>query len=449
VSRIALADFDARAIVYSDGSLNFKRLLTPDADARAAAGPKQAVVSERSAGGELPVSIGRIEFTGGSLDFSDYYIKPNYSTKLTEVHGSVSEMSPAKPGKVMLAAHIQGTSPVEVEGSIDPFAKELSLDLTGKARDIDLPPLTAYSAKYAGYGIERGKLRFDVHYKVENRRLTADNQIVLDQLQFGAKVDSPSATKLPVLLAVSLLKDSRGVIDLDVPISGSLDAPDFSVGGLIVKAIVNLIGKAATAPFALLGAAFGGGQELSQIDFAAGSAVLDDTAQKKIDTLAKALSNRPALELDLRGRADPSADREALRDAAVEAALRRAKMKALAAAGEAPASLDDIEIGAQERPRWLAEAYRDARLPEGARSAEGAAGSATPAQMEAALRASIDVDDAALRALADARAQAVEDALTSKGVAAERLFLTAPHIGGGEEGGARTLARVDLALRTR
>jgi uncharacterized protein involved in outer membrane biogenesis len=215
VERIAVEDFKARLIVYSDASLNVVRLLTPDAapepapDARPPAPDANAPPRTAS-----PISIGRIEFARGDVNFTDLYIKPNYSVNLTDVAGSVSAMSAAQAGDVTITASVDHTAPVAVQGKINPFAPELSLDLTGKASDIDLPPLTPYSGKYAGYGIEKGKLTFDVHYKVDNRKLAAENRIVLDQLTFGAKVDSPTATKLPVLLAVALLKDRRGVIDI-------------------------------------------------------------------------------------------------------------------------------------------------------------------------------------------------------------------------------------------
>ena len=200
---------------------------------------------------------------------------------------------------------VDGIAPVEVQGSIHPFASEFSLDLAGKARDIELPPLTPYSVKYAGYGIEKGKLAFDVHYRVENRKLAAENRLVLDQLTFGERVDSSTATKLPILRAVALLKDRHGVIDIQLPISGSLDDPQFSVGDLIGGVIANLITKAVTAPFALLASAFGSGEELSTLSFAPGSASIAHDAKKRIDTLGKALADRPTLKLDIGGRADP------------------------------------------------------------------------------------------------------------------------------------------------
>ena len=453
-ARIALEDFHARLIVYPDATLNLARLVTPGQSPEPAPDAKPTPSNERADSRDaLPLTIGRIEVARGSVNFTDLFVRPNYSANLTDVAGSVSTLSAEQAGDVALTARVDGTAPVEISGRVHPFAHELSLDLTGKARDVDLPPLTPYSVKYAGYGIEKGKLAFDVHYRVENRKLAAQNRLVLDQLTFGERVESPTATKLPVLLAVALLKDSRGVIDIQLPISGSLDDPQFSVGGLIVRVIVNLITKAVTAPFALLSAVFGGGEELSTLDFAAGSAAIADDAKKRIDTLGKALGDRPALKLDIAGRADPAADREALRHAAVENALRREKMKALAAAGTAPPSLDAVTIAADERGRWLAAAYREAPLPGRPKNVLGMLKDVPPADMEAMLYAAASVDDAALRELANRRAQAVKDAIAVKGIAGERLFLVAPRIGN-EAGGAKADAvksaspmRVDLALR--
>ncbi len=453
--RIALEDFYARVIVYPDATINIARLVTPGASPEPAPDAKPAPPAERGAPSEaLPVSIGRIELARGNVVFSDLFVKPNYSANLTDVAGSVSAMSAKQAGDVALTASVDGIAPVEVQGRIHPFASELSLDLAGKARDIELPPLTPYSVKYAGYGIEKGKLTFDVHYRVENRKLTAENRLVLDQLTFGERVESPTATKLPVLRAVALLKDRHGVIDIQLPISGSLDDPQFSVGDLIGRVIVNLITKAVTAPFALLASAFGSGEELSTLAFAPGSASIAADAKKRIDTLGKALADRPALKLDIGGRADPATDREALRHASVETAVRREKMKSLAAAGNAPASVDQVTIDAEERNRWLTEAYRSAPLPDRPRNALGMLKDVPPAEMEAMLLADAKIDDDALRQLANRRAQAVKDAIVATGVQDERLFLIAPRLGN-EAGGVKVAdgetpgapARVDLALR--
>ncbi len=466
VNRVGVEDFYTRVIVYQDGSLNLTRLLTPGAEPEPAPDAKPAPPPETPAGerGPRPITIGRIELARGNVNFSDFFVRPNYSVNLTDVAGNVSAMSADLAGDVAISARVDRTAPVDVAGRISPFAKELTLDIAAKASNVDLPSLTPYSVKYAGYGIEKGKLTFDVRYKIENRRLAAENRLVLDQLTFNPqRVDSPTATKLPVLLAVALLKDSRGVIDIQLPISGSLDDPQFSVGGLIVRVIVNLITKAVTAPFALLAAVFGGGEELSTVPFAYGVAAIGADAQKRIDTLGKALADRPGLKLDIGGRADPEADREALRRAAVEDAIKRAKLKSLASSDNAPASVDQVTIGAEERTRWLTAAYRASSIKERPRNAIGMLKDVPPAEMEAMLLADAKVEDDALVLLANARAQAVKDALATKGVAGERLFLTAPKVGAaGATAAAVTaeatpgaqapaapasLARVDLALR--
>lgn len=431
VGRVAAEDYFARAIVYSDGTLNLTRLLTPGAepapppDARPA--PNRASASrERES---LPVTIGRIELARGNVNFSDFFVRPNYSANLTDVTGTVTTMSAQQAGDIAFTARVDGTAPVEVSGRIHPFAKDLSLDITAKARDVDLPPLTPYSVKYAGYGIEKGKLTFDVHYRVENRKLAADNRLVLDQLTFNRqRVDSATATKLPVLLAVALLKDVHGVIDIQLPIAGSLEDPKFSVGGLVIQVIVNLITKAVTAPFALLGAAFGHGVELSTIPFGPGSAVPDEEAVKRLDALAKALTDRPGLKLDIAGRADVDVDREALRHAAVDSAMRREKMRSLAASGAAPASIDEVTIGADERTRWLTAAYRESSLKDRPRNVVGMLKDVPPAEMEAMLLADVTIDDDALRRLANARAQAVKSGLAARNVPDDRLFLLAARL---------------------
>jgi hypothetical protein len=411
-----------------------------------------AVEPAGSASEGLPISIGRIEVSRGNVNFSDLFVRPNYSANLTAVAGTISALSREQAGDVSLTARVNDNAPVEVKGRIHPFASQLSLDLAGRAQDVELPPLTPYAIKYAGYGIEKGKLTFDVRYRIEDRKLAADNRLVLDQLTFGERVESPTATKLPVLLAVSLLKDARGVIDINLPISGSLDDPQFSIGGLIVRVIVNLLTRAVTAPFALLAAAFGGGEELSTLDFAAGDATLEAPMQARVDTLAKALADRPGLKVEIGGRADPAADREALRRASIDTAIRREKMKALARDGTAPASIANVTIAPDERERWLRAAYREAPLSDRPRNFFGVLKDIPPAEMEAMLLASANVDDEALRSLATQRAQAVKDALVARGIAAERLFVTASRLGGENAGTAATKQtssrpRVELALR--
>lgn len=455
---VALDEFYARLIVNPDGTLNLQRLLAPEAAAEVPAAPTATTTAGTTTAElppategqkELPVSIGRIQVSQGEVQFSDFFIKPNYSAHLTDVAGSVSALSASQAGDVELSAQVEGTAPVDVRGKLNPFARELTLDLTAKARDIDLPPLTPYSVKYAGYGIQKGKLSLEVHYRIENRRLAANNTLVLDQLTFGEHVDSPTATKLPILLALALLKDRNGVIHLDLPIEGTLDDPKFSVWGVIVQIVVNLITKVVTAPFALLGSlAGGGGEQLAYVEFAPGRADLSAAAEAKLGTLAKALADRPGLKLDATGRAIPDADRDGLKRATLDRAMRAQKQKALVAEGESAPPLDVLKIDAAEYPKYLAAVYRDTKLPDKPRNVLGMAKDIPPAEMEALLLASYGVDEDALRTLANRRAQSVKEWFVDRGgLPSERFFILAPKLSadGITDKGAAT--RVDFAIR--
>jgi Domain of Unknown Function (DUF748) len=449
IAAVKLTDFYARVIVYEDATLNLARLLTPGTAPvpplpGAAAPVAQREVARRRAA--LPIAIGRIDVARGEVQFSDFFVRPNYSADLTDVRGTVSRMTAEQAGDIAVTAKVEGSAPVEISGKLQPFATELTLDLAGSARDIELSPLTPYAAKYAGYAIEKGKLSFDAAYRIEDRKLTAQNKLVLDQLTFGERVDSPTATKLPVLLAVSLLKDRNGVIDIELPIAGSLDDPEFSVGGLIVRVIVNLITKAVTAPFALLGALAGGGAELSYVEFAPGSAIPAAAGATKLAALAKALADRPGLKLEIVGRVDPNVDRAALANAAYDDVLKAQKMKALVARNEAPASVADVTLTADERSTYLKAAYRATEIPDRPRNLFGVLKDVPDEQMESMLRKHTAPVADALGTLATDRAQTAKAALLARGIPAGRLFIVAPKANAAapKEGPP---TRVDFALR--
>ena len=455
---VALDSFYARIIVNADGTLNLQQLLAPrsaavqaaaETTASTSAGVTTKTLAPPAEAKSLPVSIGRIELANGDVEFSDFFVKPNYSTHLSAVKGSVSTLSASQAGDVDISGRVQDSAPVDIRGTINPFASQLQLDLTAKATDVELPPLTPYSIKYAGYGITKGKLSMEVHYKVDDRKLAATNRLRLDQLTFGERVESPTATKLPVLLAVALLKDRNGVINLDLPIQGTLDDPQFSIWRILVQIFVNLVTRAVTAPFALLGQIAGaGGEQLAYVEFAPGHAELAAAAQTKLETLAKALTDRPALKIEASGRAVPDVDREGLKHARLDAAMRAQKQKALAAQGESAPPLEQIQVGAAERRKYLAAVYRATDLPGKPKNFLGIAKTVPEAEMEKLLLESYKVDDAALTTLANARAQAVKSWLLERGhIAPERMFIVAPKLGaeGITDQGLPT--RVDFAIR--
>jgi hypothetical protein len=419
---IELVGLHSRLVIQPDGRFNLQDLLARGPQDEGAQGqggsapPPQGQPQGQPQSAPPPLRIGRVDVADGNVDFSDYFIEPNYSANLTGLAGSIGAMRAGQPADLKLDGRIDNTGTVKIAGRIDPIGEPLSLDVRADAADIDLPALSPYSGKYVGYGIEKGKLSASVEYKVENGQLSAQNRIVLDQLTFGEPIESPDALKLPVLFAVSLLKDSRGVIDVQLPVSGSLDDPQFSVGGLVLKIIGNLIVKAVTAPFALIGGLVGAsGEELSLVEFAAASAALDQGARERLATLAKALAERPGLRLDISGRSTP-ADREALQTAELERRLAALGAE-IGGAGRKRGSLTPAERQALVEQAWMIDRNIDA-LPKERPAA---------AAMERELLDAITVPDAALNEIATRRAQAVKDWLAADGgIDASRLFLTAP-----------------------
>jgi hypothetical protein len=208
-----------------------------------------------------------------------------------------------------------GKARLAVDGTLA-IAPELFVDAKASVKDVDLLPITPYTGKYVGYAVQKGKLSLKVSYFIDQRKVSAENNVYLDQLTFGDKVESATATSLPVLFAVALLKDKDGVIDLNLHVSGSLDDPQFSLRGAFARALESDVDKAVTSPFALIGASSGAGEELAYVEFAPGSSALDAASAQKLDVLAKALDQRPGLKLDVSGRVDPERDRAVLKGAA-------------------------------------------------------------------------------------------------------------------------------------
>jgi uncharacterized protein involved in outer membrane biogenesis len=450
VGDIALDRFFARLLLNENGEFNLQQL---SRDRPPASEPPKPTLQPKTVEVATPpttattwLKLGKTTLTGGEIDFTDHFIRPNYSAHLTDLSGGLSTLAFDQPADIDLKGNVQGNAPLQISGRINPLGQNLFLDIKATATDIDLPPLSPYSGKYVGYDIQKGKLSMKVAYFIEDRKLKAENSIILDQLTFGQKVESPDAIKAPVHLAVSLLKDRNGVIRFDLPIGGSLDDPKFSVGGLIFRAIVGLIVKIVTAPFAILGSLGKHGEELAYIEFAPGSSVLDSTGNDKIKDVAKALTERPAVKLDVAGRVDPASDREALKRSAVARQVKAQKFNDLVRSGEPPPSVDVVKVEDSEYEALLARAYKAADFAK-PKNAIGFPKDIPRAEMEALLLQNAKVNDEDLRSLADRRAQVVRSALTdTEHVPSERVFLVAPRLDaeGVKDKGKPT--RVDFAL---
>lgn len=462
---IALEDFYGRILLNAQGRLNVMDLIAAPGQAGGsitqdtqtpgrqtappAAAPAAAKGSPGSASAGMPdIAVNSVTLTRGRMTFTDRFVKPNYVAELSAIEGAITAVSSTnpQPAKVKVTGRVYTTAPLSISGIVQPFAKFLTLDLKASAKGVDLPRFNTYSAKYVGYPIKRGKLSVDLEYKIKDRALQASNHVVLNQLTFGDKTNSPDATKLPVLLAVALLKDSRGNIDINLPISGSLDDPEFSVGGIVVRVLVNLVVKAVTSPFSLLASAFGGGEELSYVEFAPGSAVLTEDTLQRLDTLTKALTDRPALKMDISGRADPKTDLEGLRQAWVDNQIRAAKAADTAPRGKKP-NVAGVKVSPAERTKYLEEVYGDTDIKDKPRNFIGMSKSVPPDQMEAMLRSVAPVGDEQLRQLADARAQAVYEKLQAQEGLADRVFIVAPQLDADGIKDEGQPSRVDFSLK--
>ena len=425
VKRVLLDEVFARTILGADGKINFATLARTAEAHAVAPPPEQAAPPPKPAseGRDLPFKVGEILIRKNRVDFTDRFIKPPYQATLTGLDGRIAPLEAGRRGLVELTGAVDRSAPLSISGEVDPFASRTYLNIAAVVKGVDLPPMSTYSERYVGYQLAKGKLSLDLRYFIEDRKLRAENKLFLDQLTFGDKVESPDAISAPVNLAVALLKNAKGEIDIDLPISGSLDDPEFSVVRIVFKVLGNLIVKAVASPFALLSSVFGGGDELSEVAFIAGRATPEDDGVKRLESLAKALNDRPGLKLEVTGQADPDADRAALGRALLDRKLRARKLEETTGKGAEGGALRDVVLTPEERARHLSAMAREAGVvpPKDAPDPLKAT--------EDALLAKQAVGDDELRALAERRGRSVRNWLVEKGgVPVERVFVMVPKI---------------------
>jgi hypothetical protein len=456
----------ARVIIDSNRRLNITEALKPagaaSADSpRAPAAPAPPVAKSlsttRSAelaapahASGMPLAIGTVVLTNGSANYADQWIQPHFAIGIQQLNGTIDGLSsdPASRAKIDLNGSVDRYAPAHIWGETNLLSQATYTDISMSYRGIELTGVTPYSGHFAGYKISKGKLTVDLKYHIENRQLTATHHIVVDQLQLGDKVDSPDAVNLPLKLAVALLKDRNGVIDLDLPVTGSLDDPQFRMGPIIWKVFVNLLEKAVTAPFSLLGHLFGGGDQVNIVEFAPGSAVLDATAQSRLQSVAKALDARPGLELDVPSTYSTVTDTPALAQLRLQSQLR----KRAGVAEDVPLPTDPAmqfnlllaqyreDFGAKAPLPPLTTAITTAKKSKGVTPDFAPAG----AELTAALLERIKIDEAQLQQLGTRRAHAVQDALLQgTKIDPVRIFL----INGAAQPPPGNTVRLELALK--
>ena len=452
LEKITLSDFYARAILSDQGKLNLQNILVPkkpDANTPAPAKSTPVTVPARDANAPI-IRIGQTILQSGNINYTDNFVKPNYTANMTGMSGTIGSIASdrAASAAIDLQGKIDNDAPLQISGSLNPLFKPMLLDIKATANGVQLPRLTPYSAKYAGYPITKGKLSVAVQYQIENDKLVAQNKVRIEQLSFGDHVDGPSVTKLPVLLAISLLKDRQGNIDLDLPISGSLSDPQFSIGGVILHVLGNLIVKAVTSPFALINSMFGSTQsgELNTIEFQPGSATLSDDIRQKLDTLGYALHQRPGLKIDVMGRVDPAVDTIGLRQELLNRQLIALKRKDIIAKEGQP-DADDIKLTEAERIKYLEKVYQDGKFKK-PRNLIGLSKSLPADEMQKLIVDNIQISADDLRDLAQRRADLVRNYLQDQSIiAAERIYLLAPKLDADGIKDKGLSSRVELTLQ--
>jgi len=330
ISEVTWVEPTGHLIVNADGVTNFALALKP-ADAAAVRTPgvklPNALAARPAVDEPIFITLDRFVVEKAAMGFIDRSLQPNVYVSLNEISGVIEGLASSELARatVSLSGKVDGVAPVSVTGKINPLSAQAFTDLKVTMKAIELVPVGPYAGKFAGYELARGSLNLDVKCRVAQRKIDCTNVVTIDQFTFGNATNSPDATKLPVRLAVALLKDTAGRIVIDVPVQGSLDDPNIRSGRVIWRVITNLLVKAATAPFSLLGSLFGGekGQDLSFLQFAVGAADPQDEAEvKKLDVVAKALLGRPTLNLEIVGGYDEVADGPALRELALENKMR-------------------------------------------------------------------------------------------------------------------------------
>ncbi|QLF94395.1 DUF748 domain-containing protein [Pseudomonas sp. ABC1] len=422
IGSIKLTQPYARFVVNEDLTTNINELLidTPSS------APKQPAATTSSK--PLGIHIGEVSLADGSANFADFSLPQPFATAIQQLNGRIGTIDnrQAKAATISIDGKVDRYAPVSIKGSLTPFDPLQSLDIATRFKQVELTTLTPYSGKFAGYRIRKGRLNLDLHYRIQGRQLSAENKVVLEQLQLGEKVDSPNAVDLPIKLAVALLKDTKGTISLELPLRGNLDDPQFSVMPIVWQTLRNLVLRAAQAPFKFIGGLVAGDHgDLSQVLFTPGSSELDSTAKQSLDTLAKGLQQRPALRLEVEGMSAASSDGPLIAEERLEREYRSILYKMQQRRGDAvPASADTLRVEDSDRGALLEGIYRTRLKQQPPAEWRELSRDERTAKMKQAVIDSWSDNTALLRRLSQERSASIKAYLVDQaGLQDERVYL--------------------------
>lgn len=438
IAQISLVQPYARVMINEDRSTNISDLLVKHPDD--AAKPKASNSGTSASAAPLGIRIGGVDIKDGSANFADFSLTPNFATAIQKLNGKIGTLD-NRQGK-SASVDIEGKveyAPVTIKGALTPFDPLSSLDIATSFKRVELTTLTPYSGKFAGYRIRKGRLNLDLHYRIVKGQLNAENKVVVEQLELGDKVDSPDAVSLPVRLAIALLKDSEGKISIELPVSGDLNNPQFSVMPIIWQTLRNLAVRAVAAPFKFIGGLVGGGAQtdLSNVPFAPGSVDLSSAAQTSLDKLADALRQRPTLRLEVEGASAASSDGPLVAQTHLEHEYQVNWYAVLQRRGDkVPADASQLQVPEAEKPALLEAIYRTALKKQPDPAWTQLSKEARIVKLRQSLLDEWSKSELLLRQLGQARAAAVRVYLIDKNkLGDDRVFLIDANIGKAERDG--------------
>ncbi|MCY1405512.1 hypothetical protein D9M71_207510 [compost metagenome] len=438
IAKVSLQQPYARFIINEDRTTNINDLLIPQAPGSA---PKAQASPAKSAEKPLGIHIGAIDINDGSANFADLSLTPDFATAIQQLNGQIGTIDSRqqKPAKVDIKGKVDRYAPVTIKGSLNPFDPLASLDIATSFKRVELTNLTPYSGKFAGFRIRKGRLNLDLHYVITKGQLKAENKVLVQQLQLGEKVDSPDAVDLPVRLAVALLKDTEGNISIELPVSGDLNNPQFSVMPIVWQTLRNLVLRAAQAPFKFIGGLVtgGGAEDLGSVSFAAGSSELNSDAQGSLNKLAAALKARPALRLEIEGTSAQSSDGPLIAEQRLEREYQSTYYKILQRRGDkVPAQASMLEVPDKEKTPLLEGIYRTRLKQQPPVEWEQLDTAERTAKLREGVIKSWAESPLLLRQLGQARANSIKDYLVDKGqLADERVYFIDASLGEAESDG--------------
>lgn len=438
ISKISLRQPYARFMINEDRTTSVDDLLI--AQPAGSVGKPQGKATA-SSGKPLGIRIGGVDINDGSANFADFSLTPNFATAIQQLNGQIGTIDNRQPNpaKVDIKGKVDRYAPVTIKGALNPFDPMASLDIATSFKRVELTTLTPYSGKFAGYRIRKGRLNLDLHYLITKGQLKAENKVVIEQLQLGEKVDSPDAVDLPLRLAVALLKDTDGKISIELPVSGDLNNPQFSVMPIVWQTLRNLVLRAAQAPFKFIGGLVtgGGAEDLGTVAFAAGSSDLSSDAQGSLDKLAAALKERPALRLEIEGTSAQSSDGPLIAAQRLDREYQSTYYKILQRRGDkVPAQASDLQVPEGDKPAMLEGIYRTRLKQQPPAEWEQLDRTGRTGKLQEAVIKSWAESTVLLRQLGQARASSIKDYLVDKGqLEDDRVYFVDAALGQAEADG--------------